>query len=185
MLESLGEEGGGMPLSIEEVEIGDSDKFVQVSHPMMMMIRPVIGIHEGWLVIGSSESSITKCFETAQGERKSIAKSERFEKEGLVPDGPFTFLSWTDMSSFGDQMAQAFAMMGFAGAMIPDKPGAAAVRGVFELMSDLAPVFQEIDFILSTATVSTFEGDLMHSKTVYNYKPPEPEEEEEEVEEEG
>ena len=52
-------------------------------------------------------------------------------------------------------------------------------------MSDLAPVFQEIDFILSKASVSTFENDLMHSKTVYNYKPPKSEEEEEETEDEG
>jgi hypothetical protein len=177
-------ENMGQPLSVTEVEVTDEAKFHRIAHPMLMMFRPVVGVANGWLVIGSNADSIQKCFACAAGDAHSIAKSKRYQQEGLVPDGPFASLTWSDKSNFGDQMAQAMGMMGFFGGMIPpNKPGAGQIRAIFGIMTDLAPVFQELNFTLSTASLSRVEGDLMFTKMVTNYKPPKAQSKEEEEEE--
>lgn len=183
MLENLCTQAN-QPLTITEVEVGESAEFRRISHPMLMMFRPVVGVDNGWLIIGSSAETVEKCFDCAAGQAKTIATSKRYQQEGLVPDGPFSSLNWSDMSHFGDQMAQVMGMMGFMGGIIPpQKPGAQQVRAVFGMITDLASVAQEMNFTLSTATLSTIKDDLIYSKSVTSYKPPKPEEEQEEEEE--
>lgn len=172
----------GQMLMINATKIGPSE-FHEVSHPLLMMagLRPVIGVHGEWLMIGSSAATIKKCLDVAAGEIPSITANKRFKKEGLIPKGPVMSCSFKDTSKFGQEMAGAVSMMGMVGgivtAQIPDEPGGfqakQMVQKLMTMVMKLGPVLQKIDFYSSESSMCTYDGALtVRSEKVVTYKSP-------------
>lgn len=164
----------GQQLMIQPAQVG-VDGFREVTHPMMaMFMRPVVGVHDGFLVIGTSSGAIKKCFDVAAGKAPSIATNDRFKKEGLAPDGKFRSASFTDLSKLGEELGGALAMMGMFGGMatssLPPEE-AAGVQKLMTIVMKLGPVLNELDFFSSQAAMTTYDGKLTMTTTkVMTYK---------------
>jgi hypothetical protein len=175
---------GQAPLVITPATGVHAEGFRDVTHPyVMMFVRLTMGVANDWLIVGTSESAVNKCLDTAAGKCNTVADNPRFKAEGIIPQGPVVGASFTDLSTWGSDWAGVLAMLGVAGGFIPSEPGAEApietIRAVFTALGRLVPVFQSIDFYSSTSTVTTFDGTTWKTETVLTYKPepaPKPEE---------
>jgi len=144
-----------------------------VTHPVIMMfIRPVYGIWNGYLVIGTSSKVIEECLATARGERPSIVQNERVQREAIIPKGPVASASFKDLTTLGTDIAQVFNAMAFISAFIPNEPEAKPIRGIFGILGKLGPVAEKIDFMRSTSSVCTFDGREWRCEKVINYRSP-------------
>jgi len=178
-------QAAGQPLMISPVPV-KAEGFRQVTHPFIMVfIRPVIGVKDEWLIIGSSPAAINKCLDVAAGKAPSILQNERFMKEGLIPKSPVSAVSFKDMSRMGEEMSEVVGMlgmgMGMASASLPDTHKTQEIKMVLQKLSPivmkLGPVLQKIDFYSSQSSVTTFDGPLiMRTEKVVTYKPPSPKE---------
>ena len=166
------------PLTTQPAKQPALEGFVSVTHPMFMMfLRPVYGFADGYMIIGSSETAISRCLKTGRGEGPSVRQNKRFAKEGLTPQGPIASISFADKSKMGQEIAQVLGMLGMVGGMLPmppDDEGAQLVRTVFGMLQKLAPVAAQIDFYKSEASVTTFDGKMYRTEKVTHYKEPPP-----------
>ncbi len=177
----------GQMLIVQPAKI-KAEGFREVTHPLLLgfMIRPVIGVADDWLMIGSSAAAVEQSLTVSRGDAPSVRTNERFQREGLVPTGPVSSLSFKDTSRFGDELAEAFASLGMVGQMIPmftagafsgnsGSPEAAkAIEGIqklFGLLTKLAPVAQKIDFFSSESTTSLCDKGVCRETRVVTYKP--------------
>lgn len=172
---------GGQSLIVSDVQVG-AERFRQVTHPMFMMLaRPVVGVHGDWLIVGSSCKAIGKCLAVADGKTPSITVNERFNREGLVPDGSVTGVAFKDLSHSGEDagvILQLVTMMiaGYAEAL-PDSREMQDAKRVLRLLTPtlmkLGPVLQKIDFYSSSSRITTLEDNLsIRTEGVTTFKPP-------------
>ncbi len=176
-------EPSGQMLVVEPAPVG-AEGFRVVTHPMMamMMLRPVIGVKDDWLMIGTSAGPIRKCLDVAAGKAPSILKNERFKREGLVVSGPVMSASFTDMSKLGEELTSAVGMagmvFGFATMGIPDTPETRDAKQVISKLLGIAmklgPALRKIDFYSSSSSVTTRDGAVLRTEKVTTYKPPKP-----------
>ncbi|MEP0843157.1 MAG: hypothetical protein HRF43_10655 [Phycisphaerae bacterium] len=161
------------PLASQPAAIEGTEDFRSVTHPLVaMFLRPVYGVAEGYLIIGTSSEAIAACLATSRGERPSVARNERVQREGVVPAGPVASASFQDLSGVGKSVAQVLGMMSMFSAMIPDEPDSRPVKGLIGILGKLAPVAMKIDFLQSTSSATTFDGRAWRSRSVINYRPP-------------
>lgn len=165
----------GQMLSIAPATIGGNEKFMTLTHPAAaMFIRPVVGVHGGYLVLGSSGGAIEKVLQTAGGQAPSILENARFKAEGLSPDGPVQSVSFQDLRGAYTGMAQMMGMAGGMGQMftagMPPEQGQVATA-ILGMLAKMAPVVAAMDFYESTACVTTFDGQKYMTKTVVTYEP--------------
>ncbi len=158
--------------------------FHEVTHPMMaMFLRPVIGVKDEWLIIGTSGKAIVKCMDVAAGKSPSIAKDERFRAEGIVPKGPVCAASFTDTSKTAEELGAALGMAGMIGGFVtagmpadpgdPEaKKGKEMLQKVFSMLMKLNPVVAKLDFYSSEASVTVWDGPFSRTEEVVTYKPP-------------
>jgi len=161
------------PLSITPVNIEGAEGFKQVTHPaLMMLFRPVIGVKGEYLFVASSPGALKNVLATAAGEHPGILQNETFRREGLVPDGPVSAISFTDLRGQAQQMGTVLGMVGMFGAFIPaDDPKAGVFKAVLGMLQKLGPVGAAVDYYESTASISTFDGRRIQTRTITNYKP--------------
>jgi hypothetical protein len=165
--------GRGTPLTSQPAEVEGANGFRMVTHPVIMMFfRPVYGISNGYLVIGTSSKAIEECLATARGEHPSVVQNERVQREALIPKGPVASASFKDLSTLGTDIAQVFNAMGFISAVMPNQPETKPIRGIIGILGKLGPVAEKIDFIRSSSSVATFDGRAWRCKTVTNYRSP-------------
>ena len=175
---------GGQMLMVSPAAV-DAEGFREVTHPMiMMMVKPVIGVKDEWLIIGTSTGAINKCLAVAAGQAPSIMKNKRFREEGLIPKGPVRSASFTDTSNFGQELGAALGIIGMVGGMatasMPDQPEDARqakriAQTILSTMMKLSPVLQKLDFYSSESAVTTVDGLVMRQERVVTYKgPPSP-----------
>jgi len=168
--------------------------FMSLNHPMLAAIlRPIFGVQDGWLIIGTTEPALKTVLATAAGEHDTIAQSARFKKEGLTPDGPVSNMSYTDLSNLGTELSQMVAIFAFVGQMIPAPGGAqpgqaapegqepapnaaamGAARSLFSMAGEIAPVLTKLDFFQSSASICKFDGAQWRTTSITNYKPEKP-----------
>ena len=176
----------GQTLMIGPADV-KAEGFRQITHPMLMMVmRPVIGVKDEWLMIATSSAAINKCLDVAAGKAASIATNERFKKEGLAPKGAVLAASYKDTSKFGQELGKMVGMVGMmsgmATSMIPGEPGAdnkikKLVQTASAMIIKLGPVLQKIDFFSSESSVTTYDGDTtIRLEMVVMYKAPTEEE---------
>ncbi|MFQ5462224.1 MAG: hypothetical protein ACE5E5_06305 [Phycisphaerae bacterium] len=167
-------QGGGQGLMITDAAV-NAEGFKEIVHPMLaMFVRPVVGVKDEWLIIGSSVAAVNKCLAVSKGESPSISECPRFKREGLCCDKPVHSISFTDTSKFGEELAGAVGMIGMFGGMataqIPDEEGKKMVQSLMGMVMKLAPVLQKLDFFSSEASVTTQEGNLLRTESVVTYK---------------
>lgn len=151
-----------------EVEAGG---FRAAFHPMLAIMRakPVLGIYEDWLVLGSSPQAVNKCIATSKGLRSSIRKNARFREEGLPTRGGVNSVTFADQSRFGESLATGCMVANMLSGMAADSP---ELQLAFRIASRLAPVFAQLNFFDSTATTFSFEGDIGKGRSILTYKAP-------------
>ena len=100
-----------------------------------------------------------------------------------MPTGPVHSVSFSDMSSFGREIAHVFGIIGMTGgimtAQLPaDNPEARRlkqlIQSVTRILMKLGPVLQKIDFFSSSASTCTVDGHIVRQESVLTYKPPPP-----------
>lgn len=161
------------PLTSQPAEIAGTEDFRMVTHPLVaMFIRPVYGVADGYLIVGTSSQAIEACLATSRGERPSVAQNDRVQREGVIPKGAVASASFSDLTTLGRDIAQVLSMLGMFSAMIPDEPEARPVKAMIGIAGKLAPVAMKIDFLQSTSSATTFDGKAWHTKSVINYRPP-------------
>jgi hypothetical protein len=173
----------GQVLSVAPAAMKE-DGFHEITYPALaMFLRPIVGVHEDWLIIGTSAPAINKCLAVHGGEAPSIAKSQKFAEEGLTPKGPVLSVKFEDLSGLGHEMAAVVGMVGTFGQMalmqIPEKNAEAKkfkqfAQSLLRIATKLGPVLQKIDFYSSSAAVATQEGDSavrFTSVTTYRLQP--------------
>lgn len=172
---NLAQQGG----SVAEAQIEGGEGFRSVIFPMLAMLgmtRPTLGFAQGHMFFGSSPKVIEQSLAAASGKEPNFSKNERFLKEGIQPKGSVTSLSFSDTSRTGQEMGQLLKMVPMV-AMLPgmnevfQDPSAKAVLGV---ISKLGPIVEKLDFMLSEASVSTFDGKVFMTKSVSNFREPPP-----------
>jgi len=161
---------------------GMPEGFREVTHQYIaLMFRPVIGVKDEWLVMGTSAASVGKCFDVAAGKAPSIAENDRFKREGLKPSGPVLSLSFKDTSKFGQEVASVAGAISFAGPMlttiIPDdgnaetKQGKRVLSSVLSMVGKLSMAASKIDFYSSEASMTTYDGQLtVRTEKVVTYR---------------
>lgn len=164
-------------LMISDVQVDGAEGFKSVTHPMVMMfIRLVYGVHEDRLIISNSAQAIATCLATARGEHPSVAQNPRVQQEGLLPKGPACSVSFTDQSWLGQEIAGALGMVSFAmnmfGAVMASEDPEAGVLlgGIGKVIGKLSPIVARINFLSSTASATTFDGQAYHTKGVTTYR---------------
>ncbi len=157
-------------------EIEGTEGFRSVALPQLAMFglnKPTLGINDGWLFFASSPDMVRRVLEVSRGQAKTIAASERFRKEGLMPDGNVLSVSFTDLTGLGQQLAQMLGMFGFAQMMLPPEAAAnPAVRAALGIPPKLARVARKLDFLQSKATVKTLDGSVVRTRSVVHYRKP-------------
>lgn len=171
------------PLTISPADIR-VEGFQKIQQPMLMMmaqLTPVVGVADEWLVVGTSEAAVNRCLDVASGKAPSIADNPRFKREGLVPSGSVTALSFTDDTRFGEDMAATVGSVGMMGGFIvpmiaQSDPQVAAMaptlNKLFGIVAKTAPVFREMNFFSSSASVTAIDGPWIKQKSKKTYRDP-------------
>jgi len=138
----------------------------------MMQARPVVGVYEDWLVVGSSPQSVNKCLATSKGLRASIKESPRFREQGLPITGCVNSVSFSDQTRLGESLAGSCMMAHMFTGMLGDQKEVQPLKLMFGILSRLGPVFAQLNFFESTVTEFTFKGDVGVGRSIVTYKPP-------------
>jgi hypothetical protein len=147
----------------------------------MVGAEPVIGFHEGWMIIGSRVAAVQKVLDTLSGSGPTAADSEQFKRFGLDVNGPVNALSYTDLAASTHQTANTIRQVGVIGPMVVGMAGAQAdpkdiqpALDVLKLLPSLAKVIDKFDFLEAKLCVTQAGGqpDTYVSRSVTLVRPP-------------
>jgi len=153
----------------------DVEGFDELSANMLMAfgLRPVIGFHEGWMIVGTSPAGVQKVLKTLAGDAPSIATTERFTKFGVDVKGPVSAISYSDI---GAGTRQAAMMIRQAGMMAPafilsagikDAKTLKLLQDVAGLLPSVANVVEKFNFLDARLTVvQKDDSGSCHKETV-------------------
>jgi hypothetical protein len=186
MLEAINKRlGPESPLLISKIDVAGRTGFIQISHPMMIMMGgmqpPIIGTADGYLFIGASAHTVGLCLDTAKGKHPNITQNERWQAEALIPRASkIDSISFTDERNLGTELQQAvggvtlaIGMMSMAGQNMPPELRE-MLSTVTPIIAKLGPVVGKLNFYQSSAAYTTFDGKRWHTRGVQNYKKPKP-----------
>ncbi len=161
-------------LLVTDVDVKGAKGFRSVTHPLVaMLFKPIYGVQDDQLIIASSAEAIATCLTTAKGKHPSVAANERVQREGLLPKGAASSVSFTDHRQLGREIATVLTAGGVAVGLVGmfnEEPEAGVVfRGISTVLTKLKPVAEEVDFLSSSAAVTTFDGQAWHGRKVINY----------------
>lgn len=164
----------GAQLVMSKATVAGDDSFTSIMSPMMPIIKPVIGVHGGYLIIGSSANAVGSVLATAAGDQPNILDSATFNADGILPTGPVYSISFTDMRGSYRETAQMLGMAGGFGSIIvanlpPEQ--AQVAQSVLGIITKLAPVIAAMDFYQSEATVVEYDGRKFMTTQVVTYLP--------------
>lgn len=133
-----------------------------------------IGVRDGWLMIGSSADAVRLVLATAAGEHDDVRKNAAVMEKAIVPDGPVSAVSFTDHGDAAENAAAVTGAISMAGGMmtmaIPDEAARTSLLKVLEILNELAPVLEEIDFYDKSASSTTFDGAAWRTRSVTHYR---------------
>lgn len=159
------------PVRHEQLEGFENLHFAMSPQPV-----GVWGVADGYLVFSSSADAAALCLATARGEHPNIRSNPRAMSEALVPDGPFTSVALTDQRGLGEELATglgiASMVSGMMGSFVPEPEVRPVLAKISGMLTKLTPVVRKIDFYKSTATCTTFDGRIWHTRAVTHYFSP-------------
>jgi hypothetical protein len=151
-------------------------------------VRPVIGFHDGWMIVATNPSAAQKVLQTLAGEAPSINTADHFRRFGLDVQGPVSAMSYTDLAASTRQVAQVIRTVGVAAPVMVGIAGAHAkpedlkpLQEALGLLPSIANVVDKIDYLDASLTVVQ-RGDVAGSyvkRTVVLVRPPNQKPEEE------
>lgn len=143
----------------------------------MSQQKTMCGVHDGWLVFGSSPEAVLLTRATAAGEHPNVLENEALMSAALVPDGPVTIMTFADHGNDAAAAAAAIYSMTMGGsmitAMIPEPEARQAVMRIFSIIAGLAPIVEAVDFYDSSSSISSFDGKTWRTRAVTHYVSPE------------
>ncbi len=126
----------------------------------MFNVKPVIGFHDGWMVLGSSEAAVEHVLDARDNRVETIDASEDFQRFDLEIDGPVRSLSYADLAENTRHAAQAVRQVGMIAPAIIGMVGAKGnpedlkpVQELLGLLPSLANVVEKFDFLEARLTV--------------------------------
>ncbi|MBU0617635.1 MAG: hypothetical protein KKI02_07950 [Planctomycetes bacterium] len=142
-----------------------------------MSPQPAVwGVADGYLIFGSSADAAALCMATAKGEHPNIRNNARAMSEALVPAGPFASVALTDRRNLGEELATGMGVgsmvCGMLGAAVPEPKVRPVIAKISGMLAKLTPVVRKIDFYKSTASHTTFDGQMWHTRGVTHYFSP-------------
>lgn len=128
-------------------------------------VKPVIGFHEGWLMLATNSAAAGKLIQTLSGEAPSIDSTREFQRFGMTIEGPVYAISYKDLAASTRQAAQFIRQ---ASMVLPIAIGAAGAKAKPEqlkplqdavaLLPSVANVIEKFDFLEARLSV-TQAGD--------------------------
>ena len=162
--------------AIEPAEIEGVEGFKSVVLPSLMMFglsKPTLGVRGEWLYLASSPTILETVFAVAAGKAPNISTSERFQQEGLMPTGPVTSVSFTDLTKIGEQLGQILSMVPMIGMMAAQQGQSnPALQALISMAGRAGRVVRKLDFLLSSAGRTTFDGKVLRTTEYINYREP-------------
>ncbi len=150
-----------------------AEGFQRITIPVMVLfLEPVVGVHDRRLIVASSEGAVNAYLDTADGKAPSFLENERYRTEAIQVPGPLQAVSFTDLRGQNQEMAQGFAQMGMIARVLPRERELLPTLATLRIMARLQPMFSEMDFLSSTATITTFDGSAWTTHSVVTYAPP-------------
>jgi len=143
----------------QQLQFGPAEKlsgFDQLSLSMLagMGVKPVVGFHEGWMIVATNAEAAEKVIKTLAGEAPSIDSTKEFQRFGLQIDGPVYAISYTDLAASTRQAAQFIRQAGMAAPIAIGVAGAKAKPGELKPLQDavallpsIANVVEKFDFL--------------------------------------
>jgi hypothetical protein len=127
-------------------------------------VKPVIGFHDGWMIVGSNAAAVKTVLATRAGDAPSVADSEAFEQFQLPVEGPVYSISYANLAEGTRNAAaminqvSAFAPMaiGMAGAQA-DPEAIQVIQELVGLLPDVSKIVAKFDFYEAKLSV-TQEG---------------------------
>jgi hypothetical protein len=172
---------------LQLVECKDLDGFEEVSASMLALVgkKPVIGFHDGWMIIGSEPKAVERLLDAWSGKSPGIDQSAQFQRFGVKIEGPVRAVGYNDVAenirhaaqSLDKAGAVASMFVGMAAAKV-DKdhpnPQIEVANELLKLVPSVAKVIGKFDFLEGRLQV-TQQGDDPHTfiqRSVTLVRPP-------------
>jgi hypothetical protein len=166
---------GGEQLAVVEATIEGAEGFRSLKSPMLGMVgmkAPTLGVKDGWLWFGSSPEVVARSMAVASGSEENFSKNERFQKEGLPLGDQLVSMSFKDTTQWGEQVGAALGMVSMVSMFAPDVAKHPPVQALLSTVGKLGRVVRKVDFLLSSASQSTFDGRVLATTAIVNYREP-------------
>lgn len=175
------------PVQAQQLKLVDCEDLegfqeLQAAFFGIFQVQPVIGFHEGWMIISTSPAAAAKVVATRTGEAPAISQSESFQKFDLEATGPVQAISYTDVNAAVHQAADTIEQIG---AIAPMFIGMAAAQGnpedlkpvqeIIGLLPSVAKVVRKFDFMEEQLTVTRAgsQADTYRRDSVWLIRAPE------------
>lgn len=123
-------------------------------------VKPVIGFHEGWMMVGSSADAVKKVLDTRAGNTPSIAGTKSFEQFHLKVEGPVRSIRYGNTAQ---SLRRAAALLNQVGTMAPMFLSMAAgnakpeelkpIQDALGLLPSVAKIVAKFDFFQASMSV--------------------------------
>ncbi|MBN1852384.1 MAG: hypothetical protein JW829_06655 [Pirellulales bacterium] len=168
-------------LKLVECEELEGFEELSASFFAIFSVKPVIGFHDGWLMIGSSANAVKKVIDTQTGKSPGINKAKVYEQFGLEIEGPVASLRYENLAENTRQAAQFLQKAGAIAPMILGMIGAQAdaeemevIQEILGLLPSIAKIVGKFDYLEQRLRV-TQEGDAENTyvtRSVTLVRPP-------------
>ena len=148
----------------------------------MVGMKPVVGFHDGWMVVGTSAQAVKSVLDTRAGDAESVTSTDGFKRFGVEIEGPIRSISYTDLAANTRNMAM---VMGQMGTMLPGLMAMAGggqtqmeemkpVLDMLGLLPDLGRIIAKFDFLEAELSVvqDGKEPGTYTKKSVVLVRPP-------------
>ncbi|TWU28332.1 hypothetical protein [Bythopirellula polymerisocia] len=155
-------------LALVETEGLEGFETINASILQAFNLKPVIGFHEGWLMVGSNASSIERVLAARAGTAERIGSNEHIARFHLPLQEAVQSLSYTDLNASIHQGADIIRKVGGIAPMFIGMAAANAnadtdqlkpVAELIALLPSVASVVEEFDFYDANLTTVT-EGPM-------------------------
>lgn len=172
---------------VKLVECKDLDGFEEVSASMLALVgkRPVIGFHDGWMIVGSEPKAVERVLDAWSGKSPGIDQSAQFQRFGLKIDGPVRSVGYNDVAENIRNVARSLDKAGVVASMFVGMAAAKAEKDhpnpqletandLLKLVPSVVKVVEKFDFLEGRLQV-TQQGDDPHTymqRSVTLVRPP-------------
>jgi hypothetical protein len=159
--EKLAKTGYGQSQQLKLEPSKDLEGFDELSAGMLMAfgVRPVIGFHDGWMIVATNSSAAQKLLKTLSGDAPTIATTDRFKKFGIEVKGPVSSITYSDMGANTRQIATFIRQAGMmapaiiVSAGVKDPKKMKLLQDAVGLLPSIANVVEKFTFLDARLTV--------------------------------